>query len=145
IRGFHVTGVQTCALPIWAQAEPAAFLEQLRARGIRRVTWFRSGTEKGLEAFMRSKGVSVDAVTATGDKFARAQPVAAEWNAGKVAVPSSNAPQHGPWVEALLDEVLAFTGLGDAHDDIVDALAALHHALISKRTTDPATAKRIYR
>ncbi|HEX7000657.1 MAG TPA: terminase family protein [Trueperaceae bacterium] len=136
---LYVTGM------VRAQAEPAAFLEQLRARGIRRVTWFRSGTEKGLEAFMRSKGVSVDAVTATGDKFARAQPVAAEWNAGKVAVPSSDAPQHGAWVEALLDEVLAFTGLGDKHDDVVDALAALHHALIGKRTTDPATAKRIYR
>lgn len=112
-----------------AQAEAGAFLDQLTARGIRRVTWFRSGTEKGLEAFMRRAGVTVDAITATGDKFARATPAAAAWNAGRIAVPAVGSEHHGPWVSTLLDEVLAFTGLGDAHDDIIDALAALHHAL----------------
>lgn len=115
-----------------AQAEAGAFLDQLAARGIQRVTWFRSGTEKGLEAFMRSRGVMVDAVTATGDKFARAQPAAALWNDRKIAIPAPGAPEHGPWVNQLLDEVLSFTGLSDPHDDIVDALAALHHALIGQ-------------
>lgn len=113
-----------------AQAEAGDFLDQLTARGIKRVTWFRSGTEKGLEAFMRRSGVQVDAITATGDKFARAQPAAAAWNAGRIAVPAPGSPQHGQWVNTLLDEIQAFTGLGDAHDDIVDALAALHHALV---------------
>lgn len=112
------------------QAEAGAFLDLLTARGVKRVTWFRSGTEKGLEAFMRRAGVQVDAITATGDKFARAQPVAAEWNAGRIAVPAHGSEHHGPWVDTLLDEVTTFTGLGDAHDDIVDALAALHHALV---------------
>ncbi|HEX7002015.1 MAG TPA: terminase family protein [Trueperaceae bacterium] len=127
------------------QAEAGQFLDHLTARGIKRVTWFRSGTEKGLEAFMRRAGVHVDAITATGDKFARATPAAAAWNAGKIAVPAHGSEHHGPWVDTLLDEVTTFTGLGDAHDDIVDALAALHHALIGKRTTDPATAAAIYR
>src|SRR5690606_15333819 len=111
------------------QAEAGQSLDMLTARGVKRVTWFRSGTEKGLEAFMQRAGVQVDAVTATGDKFARATPAAAAWNAGKIAVPSEAAPQHGAWVAPLLDEVTTFTGLGDPHDDIVDALAALHHAL----------------
>lgn len=111
------------------QAEAGQFLDQLTARGIKRVTWFRSGTEKGLEAFMRRAGLQVDAITATGDKFARAQPAAAAWNAGRIAVPAQGSEHHGPWVSALLDELLAFTGLGDKHDDTVDALAGLHHAL----------------
>jgi predicted phage terminase large subunit-like protein len=114
------------------QAEAGQFLDHLTARGIKRVTWFRSGTEKGLEAFMRRAGVQVDAITATGDKFARATPAAAAWNAGRIAVPAHGTEHHGPWVDTLLDEITSFTGLGDAHDDIVDALAALHHALIGK-------------
>lgn len=112
------------------QAEAGAFLDMLTARGIRRVTWYRSGTEKGLEAFLKSRGVQVDAITATGDKYARAQPSAAAWNAGKIAIPAPGSEHHGPWVDTLLDELLTFTGLGDAHDDIIDALAGLHHALV---------------
>lgn len=119
------------------QAEAGRFLDELAARGIKRVTWYRSGTEKGLEAFMQSKGVVVDAITATTDKFVRATPAAALWNAGKIAVPSESSPHHGPWVRDLLNEILSFTGLGDPHDDIVDALAALHHALAAKRPAAP--------
>ena len=115
-----------------AQMEAGDFLDLLTQRGIKRVTWYRSGTEKGLEAFMKRAGVHVDAVTATGDKFARAQPSAAAWNGGKIAVPAPGSQHHGVWVDALLDEILSFTGLGDQHDDIVDALAALHHALAGK-------------
>lgn len=128
------------------QAEAGAFLDTLTARGIKRVTWYRSGTEKGLEAFMRRSGVQVDAITATGDKFARAQPAAATWNAGKIAVPAPGSPHHGPWVNTLLDEILAFTGLGDAHDDIIDALAALHQALVGTpaRRFIPATTTNTY-
>jgi len=89
---------------------------------------------------MESKGLYVTALTAAGDKFARAQPSAAMWNAAKIAVPAPGSPHHGPWVNTLLDEVMAFTGLGDAHDDIVDALAALHHDLI----VDPPVSMRRY-
>lgn len=120
------------------QMEAGTFLDMLTARGTKRVTWFRSGTEKGLEAFMQSRGVTVDAITATGDKFTRATPAAAAWNDTKIAVPSSIAPEYGPWVSALLDEVLEFTGLKDPHDDIIDALAALHHALLGRGETTAA-------
>jgi predicted phage terminase large subunit-like protein len=58
------------------------------------------------------------------DKFIRAQPVSAAWNAGRVRIPVS-----APWVAAFLDEVQNFTGVRDAHDDQVDALAhAWNHA-----------------
>lgn len=115
---------------IHEQMEAGDFLDLLIARGVKRVTWFRSGTEKGLESFQRRMGLIVDAETASTDKFVRATPAGASWNKGKIAVPSEGSPHYGPWVPKLLDEILGFTGLGDAHDDVVDALAALHHALV---------------
>jgi len=121
---IYVTGM------LREQRESDQIIEMLKARGIKRVTWMRSGTEKGLEQFLRHEGVRVDAVTATGDKFARAQPAAAAWNAGKILLPSTASEFYGPWVAELRDEIETFTGLSDNHDDIVDALAALHHALL---------------
>lgn len=63
-----------------------------------------------------------------GDKFSRAQPFAAAWNGDpdakltqRVAIPA-DAQAH-PWVAPLLAELRTFTGVGDKHDDIVDALA----------------------
>lgn len=57
-----------------------------------------------------------------GDKFQRAQPVAAAWNDGRVRV-----PLEAPWVGSFLAEVTSFTGVKDAHDDQVDALAHLYN------------------
>lgn len=54
-----------------------------------------------------------------GDKFQRAQGVAAAWNDGRVLVPLGSPP----WLKAFLDEVGSFTGVHDAHDDQVDGLA----------------------
>lgn len=54
-----------------------------------------------------------------GDKFLRAQSVAAAWNDGRVFVPN-NAP---PWLQPFLAVVSRFTGVKDKHDDDVDALA----------------------
>lgn len=54
-----------------------------------------------------------------GDKFTRAQPVAAAWNEARVLVPSDNPA----WLGPFLDEIEKFTGVNDAYDDQVDALA----------------------
>lgn len=58
------------------------------------------------------------------DKYTRALPASAAWNAGKFQV-----PEHATWVPALLDEAFAFTGQGDIHDDQVDTLAHGYEAL----------------
>jgi len=55
---------------------------------------------------------------ATGDKFQRAQAVAAAWNAGRLRVPTS-----APWLKDYVKELCDFTGVGDAVDDVVDATA----------------------
>lgn len=67
------------------------------------------------------------------DKFIRAQPVSAAWNAGRVRVPMT-----APWLPSFLDEVQSFTGVRDAHDDQVDALAhAWNHAAEPQLYTGP--------
>lgn len=63
-------------------------------------------------------GKTIKEIHPTTDKFQRAQPVAAAWNDERILVPSNT-----PWAEPFVDEVLAFTGLGDRFDDQVDALS----------------------
>lgn len=97
-----------------------------------------SGMEQGvLDTFAALRdetgkliGVKVAPLLATTDKFQRAQAVSAEWNAGRVLVPSG--PPGGeppPWVDPFVTVVCGFTGVGDAEDDDVDALASAHAGL----------------
>jgi predicted phage terminase large subunit-like protein len=83
------------------------------------------GTEKGTIDFLKGQGVHIETKPAVGDKFVRATPAAASWNAGKILCPRS-AP---PWLDPLLGEVKSFTGVRDRRDDQIDALAAAHDAL----------------
>lgn len=87
--------------------------------------WYTSTTETGLaELATEHAGVHVEPTRAAVDKFMRAQPVAAAWNAGKVLL-----PRNAEWLDDFVAEVCGFTGVGDRHDDQVDALAAAFDAL----------------
>ena len=88
--------------------------------------WYYAGVEKGIVDFMRELGMGIDARQAALDKFIRAQPFAAAWNAGRVFVPRQSE-QH-PWVDDFVAELAAFTGVDDLHDDQVDAGAAAYDA-----------------
>lgn len=107
------------------QLEPAQYIARMKAHDINHVTWMLSGTEKGLAAFLKDQGIRVHEIRATGDKYARAQPAAAAWNNKQILV-----PMHAEWNDDFTSEVCDFTGIHDAHDDTIDALAALHHALL---------------
>lgn len=121
--------------------EPMHFIPLMKAHGVTRVTWYRSGTERGLEELLKREGISVDALPATSDKLSRAIPAATAWNRGEILLPKAAA-----WTPTIESELSQFTGVGDAHDDIVDALSALVHALMgAKPSTDPATAETLYR
>ena len=99
----------------------AAHLRQLRASYAgAKMLWYTSTTEKGLADLLREEsGFPITGEIAKGDKFVRAQPVAAAWCAGNVMLPRS-----APWLSELVTEVCGFTGVHDRHDDQVDALAA---------------------
>ncbi len=111
---------------IRVQAEAPQFGSAISALGTKHILARISGTEKGIIQFLRKDlNLKVETIPASTDKFAFSQPVAAAWNAGKVHLPSGQ-----PWTQELVNEVQAFTGISDAQDDIVDALGALHHALV---------------
>lgn len=107
--------------------EPMQYIPLMKAAGVNHVTWARSGTERGLEELLKREGIRVTALPATTDKLSRAYPAATAWNRGEILLPKSAS-----WTPKIEAELSQFTGLGDAHDDIVDALAALHHALVGK-------------
>lgn len=88
------------------------------------MTWHASGVEKGAADFLIAEGVPLKVEPPNGDKFIRAQPVSAAWNRGEILV-----PRDAPWAQALVDEVTAFTGVGDKNDDQVDALASAYSKL----------------
>jgi predicted phage terminase large subunit-like protein len=84
-----------------------------------------AGPEKGVADFLKREGVPLDTKPATSDKFVRATPAAASWNAKRILLPAS-APE---WVGPLVGEFKVFTGLKDKRDDQVDAMAAAHDVL----------------
>lgn len=78
------------------------------------------GGFKAIPQMLRALGLSrVSEIVPVGDKFTRAQPVAAAWADGRVLCPDDN-PE---WLGPFLDEISNFTGVKDAHDDQVDGLS----------------------
>jgi hypothetical protein len=78
-------------------------------------------------------GAQIRTASAVADKYVRAQPVSAAWNAGRVLVPRA-----APWLDAFISEVVGFSGVNDAHDDQVDALAAAFDALAKSQRGEKA-------
>lgn len=111
---------------IRVRAEAGDVPKLLRDAGMTRVTWRRSGTEKGMVAFLRREGIDVNEVVATGDKLAAARPVINDLRKSLVMFPES-----ATWLHQVESELLSFTGsTADQHDDVIDALGALHHEVM---------------
>lgn len=121
---------------IRAQVEAPVFAQQLaglKQRYSAPMLWYAAGTEQGVAQFIRNQGVAIDVQAPRGDKFVRSMPVAAAWNASRISVPTNTA-----WSNAFVEEILAFTGVGDVHDDQVDALAAAYDQLFPQVATPVA-------
>lgn len=88
---------------------------------------YAAGTERGAIDFMGRPpyNTPMKAMPAVADKFTRAQRASGSWAAQKIAVKA-----HAPWRQAFLAEINAFTGVGDIHDDCVDAMVAAHDCLV---------------
>lgn len=78
----------------------------------------------------------IEAPLMTSDKFTRSLPVSAAWNDGRVRIPSDI--RNNTWVPDFLTEVEKFTGVRDAKDDQIDALA---HAFNAAQTLVPTIAE----
>ena len=142
-RRYHVLDVHRIQVPA------PAFAERLRAIAARYpgapMVAYVSGTERGVVDLMNAKPddphklqLRIQAKPATADKFIRAQPVAAAWNAGRIYLPTDSPAWAGP----LVSEVRVFTGIKDKRDDQVDAIAAAYDALTNgpKPVSAPARA-----
>lgn len=106
------------------QSDPPTFSQHFRqvkaAYPGSKWLWYTSTTELGVADLLREQsGFPIRGEIAKSDKFVRAQPFAALWNAGKVLVPRDK-----PWVAQFVSELMNFTGVNDKQDDQVDAGAA---------------------
>jgi phage terminase large subunit-like protein len=91
--------------------------------------WYGYGTEKGSADFLSTLGVNVGYKQGSGDKFQRAQPVAAAWNRGEIRLPDRAVFGEKDWLDPFVSEIKDFSGIKDLHDDQVDALAAAYDVL----------------
>lgn len=133
------------------QSTPPEFAKRLRALRASypgaQWLWHTSTTEQGLADLMRVEcgfPLLAEVIKNGADKFVRAQPVAAAWNEGRVLLPSGEhvgdrvvAPH---WVADFVAEICSFTGVGDRHDDQVDAFGSAFEMLArSGGITKPKT------
>lgn len=106
---LSTAGMDGREVPIWFEEEPGSSGKSLSASLVRMLAGFAARAER-----------------TTGDKATRAQPLAAQLEAGNVKL------VRGDWNRTLIEECLQFpTG---AHDDIVDAMALAFNKLAGKRT-----------
>ncbi len=88
----------------------------------------QAGKDQGESYASFLAGYIVDVARDTGDKEVRADPFAAQWQAGNVDV------LEGPWNEAYFSELEAF-GTNTAHDDQVDASSKAFSLLVKSNLT----------
>lgn len=108
--------------------------------------WYCSTTEMGAADVIREgyiknadgslqKGPLLFGSLAKNDKFVRAGPVAMAWNQRRVKVPVRE--HYSLSMHETLRVVTGFTGLNDAEDDDVDALAACYDLLKEQESEAP--------
>lgn len=127
---YHANGVSYVVEVLRARVPIDRFRLMLQAlqqrHGGAKIHAFVAHTEKGSVEMLNPPGrdapMRAEAIPAVTDKFVRAQPSAAAWRQGKLMVPRA-----AEWLGPFLQEVKSFTGDGDAHDDMIDALAGAYH------------------
>jgi phage terminase large subunit-like protein len=113
-----------------------AFIKSLRARYPGAT--FRAegnGPQAAICDLIENEGVMLERVHRAADKFTETQPFAAAWARGEILLPMTKSaaripavdPEETPeFVDPFLSVLTAFTGVGDAQDDEVDAAVNGH-------------------
>lgn len=120
------------------QVEAPAFAQVLKGLQVAwpgaPMLWYGAGPEKGIADHLCDLGVPLIFESATTDKLVRAQPCAGAWNRGDILIPGSDEDRGmltPAWVPDFMRVVLGFTGVKDARDDEIDAMAAAYDLLIA--------------
>ena len=116
------------------QVRAPGFVEVIK-RGVRKFAsstpiWFygAGGPESGAADLIKALGLrQLRHIPAVADKFVRAGPLAAAWNAGKVLVPADS--ERFEWVDDFVEEFVNFTGTPGGMDDRVDATVGAFDSL----------------
>jgi predicted phage terminase large subunit-like protein len=126
----YQTGKSIVAEVLRKQVPAPQFKKHLRELRLRyplaRLRFYCSGIEQGSADFIKAAPdpVPLEVIVTQNDKFQRAQPAAAAWNRGDLLVPIDVAGEAAEDISDFVGVVCGFTGVDDAHDDDVDALAA---------------------
>jgi len=120
-------------------------LKTRRAQRIGPMRWYAYGPEHGIADFIQLKVHGLEVISASGDKFQRAQPFAEAWNEGRIRIPSrkffgiedDEETPEPEWVTDYVSEIQSFTGVNDSQDDQVDASSGGFDALESGVMTLP--------
>ena len=91
--------------------------------------YFGGGGEKGVSSFVQKRVRNFHAIQAASDKVTRSQSTREAWNLGNIVVPEVDSKYWNQDMEDFIDEITQFTGVGDLHDDAIDAAAALYDQL----------------
>jgi predicted phage terminase large subunit-like protein len=116
------------------QVETTSFIKDIESQYKQQpgsLRWYFAGAEKGVLQFLRVAVPSLKGLSAKDDKVTRSTKCREAWNLKRILVPNIDSPYYGPWVETFVNELIHFTGAADAHDDQVDAVAALYDELYS--------------
>jgi predicted phage terminase large subunit-like protein len=141
-------GIETIAYILDVYCEQVTipqFARDLRAWQVRwgnpRCGVESNGAFKAVPQLLKEADASlrIKEIVALVDKFQRAQSVSAAWNNARVLVPLPTASRPVPWLKRFLGEVSVFTGVSDAHDDQVDALAHAWNMAYQPGATGGAT------
>lgn len=125
-------GFRGDVLEVWrGQVTVPEFAKRLRDMGVKWGAPIAVEAVGGFKAVPQmlaqlDKSLKIIEAPVRGDKFTRALPVSAAWNYGRIRIPENT--RNATWVPDFLSEIEKFTGVKDAHDDMVDALAHAYNA-----------------
>jgi hypothetical protein len=92
------------------------------------VRWRGSGTETGVADLAASEiGINMNFSTTSENKLGNAQGFAKAWNEGRILLPDPSKFDL-PWINEMVEQVHAFTGVSDEADDFVDCGGNLYDA-----------------
>lgn len=134
---FYVVDVRHRQGPIADRTHGGEVLERGFARDLHELQTKHGGVRGGqfaganevitldLLANIRETPVYVDALAAVKDKWTRAGALAAAWRDGRVVI-----PRGAPWADALVGELVGYSGAPGDRDDLLDALCAAYEMLV---------------